>query len=83
MATIIDVLEDVRRTIRSMERELESNDSQVQRLLAKSEVLKDRIAELQCIEEKMSKAIEEDLREKHKDESEEDREAMTAFINGK
>lgn len=83
MATIIDVLEDVRRTIRSMERELDSNDSQVQRLLAKSEVLKDRIAELQCIEEKMSKAIEEDLREKHKDESEEDREAMTAFINGK
>ena len=83
MATIIDVLEDVRRTIRSMERELDSNDSQVKRLLAKSEVLKDRIAELQCIEEKMSKAIEEDLREKHKDESEEDREAMTAFINGK
>lgn len=76
MAEPLTLLEHVRRVMRSIERELDSNNVQAQRLLAKNEVLKDRYGDFKDVEKGLVKII-EDLEQTEKEENSlEDKEAV-------
>lgn len=64
------LLEDIRRIMKSMKREMESNNTQAQMLLAKNEVLKDRYSDLKGIEADLIKIIESTEEAQINDDSE-------------